>query len=70
MSAAVRLNDIILVFVVIFSMAVAIIFPDFGSKFKTLPFYCLMIIFFLSYLSIDLMDVWKMLNAYSALFEH
>lgn len=65
MSVSIRINDILLIFVVISSMAAAIIFPDFGSKFKSLPFYCLMIIFFLSYLSIDLGSVWKMLKGNS-----
>ena len=60
-----RLNDLILVAVVISSMIIAIIFPDFGSRFQALPFYCLMINFFLSYLSIDLADVWKALKGHS-----
>jgi bile acid:Na+ symporter, BASS family len=60
--APIRLKDILLVFVVISSMAAAIIYPDFGSRFKALPFYCLMINFFLSYLSIDLGSVWKALK--------
>lgn len=64
MPASIRLNDIVLVFVVISSMAAAIIFPDFGSRFRAIPFYCLMIIFFLSYLSIDLTSVWKILKGY------
>lgn len=59
-----RLNDIMLVFVVISSMAVAIIFPDFAMRFQMFPVYCLMINFFLSYLSIDLADVWKALKGY------
>ena len=66
MQASIRLNDILLILVVISSMAAAIIFPDFGSRFKGLPFYCLMIIFFLSYLSIDLTSVWKALKGHSA----
>jgi len=66
MHVSVRLNDILLVFVVISSMAAAIIFPDFGSKFRALPFYCLMINFFLSYLSIDLASVWKMFKGHGA----
>jgi bile acid:Na+ symporter, BASS family len=66
MHASVRLKDIMLVLVVIFSMAVAIIFPDFCSRFRALPFYCLMINFFLSYLSIDLASVWKMLKGHGA----
>ncbi|MEN6467566.1 MAG: bile acid:sodium symporter [Smithella sp.] len=60
-----RLNDILLVVVVITSMAAAIIFPDFGARFQALPFYCLMVNFFLSYLSIDLADVWKALKVSS-----
>jgi bile acid:Na+ symporter, BASS family len=63
--ASIRLNDILLVFVVISSMAIAILFPDFGSRFKVLPFYSLMINFFLSYLSIDLASVWKVLKVHS-----
>ena len=58
------LNDIVLVIMVISSMAVAIIFPDFGAWFKMLPVYCLMINFFLSYLSIDLESVWKVLKGH------
>jgi len=60
-----RLNDLLLVFVVITSMAAAIIFPDFGSLFQVLPVYCVMANFFLSYLSIELTDVWKALQGHS-----
>jgi len=65
MRAPIRLNDIMLVLVVISSMAAAIIFPDFGFRFKALPFYCLMVNFFLSYLSIDLASVWNVLKEHS-----
>jgi bile acid:Na+ symporter, BASS family len=60
-----RMNDMILVIVVISSMMIAIIFPDFASRFHAFPFYSLMINFFLSYLSIDLADVWKALKGHS-----
>ena len=60
-----RLNDIALIVVVISSMVFAIVFPDFSSRFKEFPFYCLMINFFLSYLSIDLKAVWKTLRGHS-----
>lgn len=60
-----RANDILLVIVVISSMAAAVIFPDFGAQFQMFPVYCLMINFFLSYLSIDLADVWKALQGHS-----
>ena len=66
MQASIRYHDILLVFVVISSMAAAIIFPDFASRFKALPLYCLMINFFLSYLSIDLASIWKMLKGHSS----
>ncbi len=65
MRAPIRLNDVMLVLVVISSMATAIIFPDFGFRFKALPFYCLMVNFFLSYLSIDLASVWNVLKEHS-----
>jgi BASS family bile acid:Na+ symporter len=65
MPASIRLKDILLVFVVISSMSASIIFPDFGSRFRAFPFYCLMINFFLSYLSIDLLSVWKILKGHS-----
>ncbi|HEX7534784.1 MAG TPA: hypothetical protein VF343_05960 [Syntrophales bacterium] len=59
------LIDIVLVIVVISSMAAAVIFPGFGARFQILPVYCLMINFFLSYLSIDLESVWKALKGHS-----
>jgi bile acid:Na+ symporter, BASS family len=65
MEWSLHLKDILLVLVVISSMAAAIIFPDFAARFKVFPFYCLMINFFLSYLSIDLASVWKALKGYS-----
>jgi len=58
-------RDILLVIVVISSMVTAILFPDFGHRFRILPFYCLLINFFLSYLSIDLVSVWKIIKGYS-----
>ena len=54
------LNEVMLVIAVISSMIIAIIFPDFGSLFQAFPVYCVMINFFLSYLSIDLESVWKL----------
>ncbi len=65
MRASFRMNDFILVIVVVSSMMIAIIYPDFGSRFQMFPVYCLMINFFLSYLSIDLADVWKALKGHS-----
>jgi len=58
------LNEIVLVIAVVSSMIIAIVFPDFGSLFQSFPVYCLMINFFLSYLSIDLESVWKALKGH------
>lgn len=56
-----RTRDLLLILVAMSSMGAAIIFPDFGSRFQAFPFYCLMVNFFLSYLSIDMASVWKAL---------
>ena len=66
MKVPIRLNDILLVLVVAASMAAAITFPDFCSRFRALPFYCLMVNFLLSYLSIDLASVGRVLKDHSA----
>jgi BASS family bile acid:Na+ symporter len=58
------LNEVMLVIAVISSMIIAIIFPDFGSLFQAFPVYCVMINFFLSYLSIDLESVWEALKGH------
>jgi bile acid:Na+ symporter, BASS family len=52
----------LLVFVVTSSMATAVTFPGFASRFGALPFYCLMVNFFLSYLSIDLASIGRVLK--------
>ncbi len=57
-----RVNDLMLLVVVLSSMAVGIIFPEFSSLFQTLPIYCLMVLFALSYLSIELDAVWRTLK--------
>jgi len=60
-----RVKDLVLVIVVISSMTIAIIYPDFGSLFQDLPVYCVMANFFLSYLSIELTSVWKAFKGHS-----
>jgi BASS family bile acid:Na+ symporter len=60
-----RVNDLVLLVVVLSSMAVGIIFPDFSSLFQGLPIYCLMVLFALSYLSIELATVWRTLKDHS-----
>jgi bile acid:Na+ symporter, BASS family len=57
-----RINDLLLLVVVLASMAAGIMFPEFGRYFQSLPFYSLMLLFFLSYLSIESKDVWRALR--------
>jgi len=60
-----RANDLLLLVVVLSSMAAGIIFPHFGSFFQALPIYCMMALFSLSYLSIELGTVWRTLKDHS-----
>jgi len=46
-------------------MTVGIVFPRFGELFQDLPIYCLMCVFFLSYLSIELDTVWRILQTHT-----
>jgi len=57
-----RLNDLLLLIIVLASMAAGIIFPGFGYYFQGLPFYSLMALFFLSYLTIEHEAVWSTLK--------
>lgn len=57
-----RLNDIILLMVVLVSMLGGILFPKFGSLFHHYPLYCLMILLFLSFLSIEIRTIWDTLK--------
>ena len=57
-----RINDLLLLMVVFASMAAGILFPGFGSYFQDLPFYCVMVLFSLSYLSISMKSVWLTLK--------
>ncbi|MGO9213537.1 MAG: hypothetical protein ACLP9S_06530, partial [Syntrophales bacterium] len=60
-----RINDLLLLVVVLSSMAAGIIFPNFSSFFQSLPIYCLLVLFALSYLSIELDAVWRTLRNHS-----
>ncbi|MGZ6290815.1 MAG: bile acid:sodium symporter family protein [Syntrophales bacterium] len=60
-----RINDLLLLIVVLSSMAAGIVFPNFSSLFQSLPIYCLMVLFALSYLSIELDIVWRTLKDHS-----
>jgi bile acid:Na+ symporter, BASS family len=65
MQLPIRLNDFLLVIVIISSVIIAVIYPDFASRFQALPIYCLMANFFLSCLSIELISVWNALKEQS-----
>ncbi len=67
MPAMLRLNDLLLLLVVILSMLAGILFPRFGSYFQPFPQYFLMILFFLSFLPIRLDDIGKILKKAPAL---
>ncbi|MDQ5986312.1 MAG: hypothetical protein CSYNP_02033 [Syntrophus sp. SKADARSKE-3] len=62
MQSSLRVNDFLLLIVVLTSMAVGIIFPGFSSHFQDMPIYCLMVLFLLSYLSVELKTVWSTLK--------
>jgi BASS family bile acid:Na+ symporter len=53
------LKDLILMMVVYASMVAGILCPGFCASFQPLPVYFLMVLFFLSFLSIELDDVWR-----------
>ncbi|MBW1779943.1 MAG: bile acid:sodium symporter [Deltaproteobacteria bacterium] len=53
-----RLNDLILLIVIFSSMLAGIGFPGFASLFQPFPIYLMMILLFLSFLSIRLESIW------------
>jgi BASS family bile acid:Na+ symporter len=57
-----RLNDLILLLVVFSSMLAGILFPGFGSYFQPFPKYLLMILFFLSFLPIEIHEIRSVLK--------
>ena len=54
-----RLNDIILLLVILLSMLTAILLPRFGSLFQPFPLYLMMLLLFVSFLSIRLDAVFR-----------
>ena len=54
-----RLNDIILLLVILLSVLTAILLPRFGSFFQPFPLYLMMVLLFLSFLSIRLDAVFR-----------
>jgi len=57
-----RLNDLILLLVIFSSMLAGILFPDQASFFRPYPLYMMMLLLFLSFLSIRLGDIWDTLR--------
>jgi len=56
------LNDLILLLVIFSSMLAGILFPDQASFFRPYPLYMMMLLLFLSFLSIRLGDIWDTLR--------
>lgn len=54
-----RLNDLILLLVIFSSMLVGILFPEPASVFQPYPLYLMMFLLFLSFLPIELDDIWR-----------
>ncbi len=57
-----RLNDLILLLVIFSSMLAGILFPNPASIFQPYPLYLMMFLLFLSFLSIELNDIWKLIR--------
>ena len=57
-----RLNDLILLLVIFSSMLTGILFPEPASVFQPYPLYLMMFLLFLSFLPIELKDVWRLVK--------
>lgn len=57
-----RTNDLILIVVVFSSMFTGIAFPDATSIFYPYPLYAMMFLLFLSFISIEMASVWKLIQ--------
>ena len=57
-----RLNDLILLLVIFSSMLAGILFPEPASVFQPYPLYLMMFLLFLSFLPIELNDVWRLIR--------
>ncbi|UCF85788.1 MAG: hypothetical protein JSV50_09200 [Desulfobacteraceae bacterium] len=53
-----RLNDFILLMIIFSSMRAGILLPSVGSVFQPYPVYLMMILLFLSFLSIKIETIW------------
>ena len=57
-----RLNDLILLLVVFSSMLAGILFPQPAAVFQPYPLYLMMFLLFLSFLPIELSDIWHLIR--------
>ncbi len=57
-----RLNDLVLLLVIFSSMLAGILFPEPCSVFQPYPLYLMMFLLFLSFLPIELGDIWKIIQ--------
>lgn len=60
-----RWNDVILLVVVFSSMLAGILFPEFASVFQPYPIYFMMLLLFLSFLSIRMDIIWDMVRRHA-----
>ncbi len=60
-----RINDLILLMVIFSSMAAGIFFPEPCSLFQPYPLYLMMFLLFLSFLPIELNDIWHLIQTNS-----
>ena len=56
-----RLDDLILLLVIFSSMLTGILFPEPASVFQPYPLYLMMFLLFLSFLPIELNDIWQLI---------
>ena len=55
----IRAQDFLLLVVTFPTIALAVLFPRFGSIFRAFPLYCMMALLFLSFLSIPVKSIWR-----------
>jgi BASS family bile acid:Na+ symporter len=55
----IRAQDFLLLVVTFPTIALAVLFPRFGSFFRAFPLYCMMALLFLSFLSIPVKSIWR-----------
>lgn len=63
-----RLNDLVLLLVIYSSLLVGVTMPDLCSIFQPFPMYMLMFLLFLSFLSIEIDNIWRSIRENGTIF--